>query len=332
MGIDAGGQHVLERTSVLIHDRVSSVVLRTPHLLHRLSTSCVCASQPVTRSMHTVYINAFLLRRETWRRVSLSRFLPEGGPSWADGLPTSSSGTCHSEPCSACAQSQLQFRLWPPGSEALYGTVAHQGRLSPQQSSSETGTSCRYVEKGLHYRQQDQEALSAHVCCVEDTQALRDALPRLGLIGFVGNGAILPRCTCIHFPVMTSPKFSPSTLFSTDLFSNSAECTEPCPQMGFPPNDQNYSKAATCAASCSYTHAQSVDHWCPAIDTSNPLNAGPAEHPTSRSPASRPCVSSPRPPCRSGPTCQMAAKCWAWASGRASRSSWAEASTANPHC
>ena len=72
---------------------------------------------------------------------------------------------------------------------------------------------CRYVEKGLHYRQQDQEALSAHVCCVEDTQALRDALPRLGLIGFVGNGAILPRCTCMHFQVHDLSPIRPSALF-----------------------------------------------------------------------------------------------------------------------
>ena len=34
----------------------------------------------------------------------------------------------------------------------------------------------------------------AHVECVEDTQALRDQLPGLGLVAFVGDGAVLPRC------------------------------------------------------------------------------------------------------------------------------------------
>ena len=36
----------------------------------------------------------------------MSRFQPEGGLSWAESLPTSSSRTCHSEPCSSCTQSQ----------------------------------------------------------------------------------------------------------------------------------------------------------------------------------------------------------------------------------
>jgi predicted ABC-class ATPase len=36
-----------------------------------------------------------------------------------------------------------------------------------------------------------------HVECVEDTAALRAALPALGLVAFVGDGSILPRARCV---------------------------------------------------------------------------------------------------------------------------------------
>lgn len=53
---------------------------------------------------------------------------------------------------------------------------------------------CRsYVQAGLLYARQDRAALQAHVECVEDTQALRDQLPSLGLVAFVGDGSVLPR-------------------------------------------------------------------------------------------------------------------------------------------
>jgi predicted ABC-class ATPase len=51
----------------------------------------------------------------------------------------------------------------------------------------------RYVQSGLLYAQLDRRALQAHVECVEDTQALREQLPGLGLVAFVGDGSILPR-------------------------------------------------------------------------------------------------------------------------------------------
>lgn len=51
----------------------------------------------------------------------------------------------------------------------------------------------RYVRAGLFYETQDAEALRRHVDCVEDTDALRKALPGLGLVAFVGNGSVLPR-------------------------------------------------------------------------------------------------------------------------------------------
>ncbi|KAI3425930.1 hypothetical protein D9Q98_007902 [Chlorella vulgaris] len=51
----------------------------------------------------------------------------------------------------------------------------------------------RYVHQGLQYAQQDRHALQCHVECVEDTQSLRDQLPALGLVSFLGDGSILPR-------------------------------------------------------------------------------------------------------------------------------------------
>lgn len=45
----------------------------------------------------------------------------------------------------------------------------------------------------MYFDSQDARALRRHVDCVEDTEALRNALPGLGLVAFVGNGAILPR-------------------------------------------------------------------------------------------------------------------------------------------
>ncbi len=47
----------------------------------------------------------------------------------------------------------------------------------------------------MPYSSQDAAALWRHVKCVEDTQALRDALPSLNLVAFVGDGSILPRAS-----------------------------------------------------------------------------------------------------------------------------------------
>ena len=59
-------------------------------------------------------------------------------------------------------------------------------------------TSCRYVAQGLTYGAQDAAALRRHVECVEDNEALRQALAAHGLVAFVGNGAILPRCLDLY--------------------------------------------------------------------------------------------------------------------------------------
>ncbi len=55
----------------------------------------------------------------------------------------------------------------------------------------------RYVASGLTWAQQDAAAVWRHVQCAEDGQALRDALPGLGLAAFVGNGSVLPRCAAV---------------------------------------------------------------------------------------------------------------------------------------
>lgn len=55
------------------------------------------------------------------------------------------------------------------------------------------GLCCSYIKQGLLYHTQDLEALARHVQCVEDTEALRAALPSHGLVAFIANGSILPR-------------------------------------------------------------------------------------------------------------------------------------------
>ena len=54
------------------------------------------------------------------------------------------------------------------------------------------------MRAGLCYGALDDAAVRRHVACVEDTQALRDALPGLGLVAFVGDGSVLPRCGLPH--------------------------------------------------------------------------------------------------------------------------------------
>eukprot|EP00922_Rhytidocystis_sp_ex-Travisia-forbesii_P003317 GHVS01004853.1.p1 GENE.GHVS01004853.1~~GHVS01004853.1.p1 ORF type:complete len:631 (+),score=102.33 GHVS01004853.1:116-2008(+) len=49
------------------------------------------------------------------------------------------------------------------------------------------------VRRSLYARNLDAAEMRAHVLSVEDQQALRDSLDRLGLVSFVNDGAILPR-------------------------------------------------------------------------------------------------------------------------------------------
>lgn len=50
-----------------------------------------------------------------------------------------------------------------------------------------------YVSSAFLYSAIDKTALKRHICCVEDTAFLRNALSSLNLVAFVGNGSVLPR-------------------------------------------------------------------------------------------------------------------------------------------
>ncbi len=96
----------------------------------------------------------------------------------------------------------------------------------------------RYVKQGLHWVSQDSKAVQSHIECVEDTEALRDALPRLRLISFVGDGSILPRwvnaspsvCSCIFNPawqpfgMLHCNLQQDHDICSDDAFQAQAEC------------------------------------------------------------------------------------------------------------
>ena len=91
----------------------------------------------------------------------------------------------------------------PHAPALLAGLLSITSRDPPLQPCTTTPLlfpTCSYVQQGLLYAQQDAPALQAHVHCVEDTQALREQLPGLGLVAFVGDGSILPRhaagCSC----------------------------------------------------------------------------------------------------------------------------------------
>ena len=98
------------------------------------------------------------------------------------------------------------------------------------------------MHSGLLYAQQDRRALQAHVECVEDTQALRDQLPALGLVAFVGDGAILPRCA-LHTAVLrttwaasargpTLPPAAPSCPLCASAGTQRHSCVPGCRKSG----------------------------------------------------------------------------------------------------
>ncbi|GMH39200.1 hypothetical protein BSKO_07098 [Bryopsis sp. KO-2023] len=51
----------------------------------------------------------------------------------------------------------------------------------------------KYIYDGMTYGRQNENLLRAHILCCEDSEALRSQLAQHGLVGFVGNGSILPR-------------------------------------------------------------------------------------------------------------------------------------------
>jgi len=59
------------------------------------------------------------------------------------------------------------------------------------------------VQGALCYESLDEDALQRHVEAVEDQEALRSRLAELGLVGFAGNGAVLPRKSGVDDRPMT---------------------------------------------------------------------------------------------------------------------------------
>jgi Predicted ATPase of the ABC class len=104
------------------------------------------------------------------------------------------------EPCTAWCGREARLRVgfgaclawpWP---EANASMTLHLHGWVQCALRSPADTSCRYVAQGLTYRAQDVAQLQRHVECVEDNETVRQALAAHGLVAFVGNGAILPRC------------------------------------------------------------------------------------------------------------------------------------------
>ncbi|GAB5361467.1 hypothetical protein AAMO2058_000715600 [Amorphochlora amoebiformis] len=65
-----------------------------------------------------------------------------------------------------------------------------------------------YVEASLFYRSLDSKDLWDHIYSVEDQEFLRESLSAHGLIGFVRNGAILPRASGVSDRPMSNTKDS----------------------------------------------------------------------------------------------------------------------------
>lgn len=65
------------------------------------------------------------------------------------------------------------------------------------------------VEQSLFFKNLDKIALARHLETVEDADALRNMLAPMGLIGFVGNGALLPRASGIDPHPLTSSRAVP---------------------------------------------------------------------------------------------------------------------------
>jgi len=76
----------------------------------------------------------------------------------------------------------------------------------------------RIVGRALCHGSLDGERLRRHIESVEDQQALRDALPALGLVAFVANGAVLPRRSGIDpGPMPEATRFESPDSLETEI-------------------------------------------------------------------------------------------------------------------
>ncbi|MGX8909642.1 P-loop domain-containing protein [Streptomyces netropsis] len=100
-----------------------------------------------------------------------------------------------------------------PGSVVLRLNVPLPGRGRRIDARAAEHVLCRrlprLVDRALRYTAVDAEALTRFADTAEDSHALREALPRLGLVAFVADGAILPRRNGVDDRPLTGPAAIP---------------------------------------------------------------------------------------------------------------------------
>lgn len=65
------------------------------------------------------------------------------------------------------------------------------------------------VQQSMLWPSLDNAHLMEHIKCIEDQDALRNCLEKMGLIAFVGNGSILPRASGSSALPMSGPGVVP---------------------------------------------------------------------------------------------------------------------------
>jgi predicted ABC-class ATPase len=85
------------------------------------------------------------------------------------------------------------------------------------------------VRQSLFFNRLDPVELQTHIHTAEDADTLRDGLSEMGLVGFVANGALLPRASGINPVPMADDRVvafqSPGTLQKDILLPNSGSIT-----------------------------------------------------------------------------------------------------------
>ncbi len=170
MTVDTPGQHVLQRTSCMITDEVRVIPCSSPLRPQQYSRcQAGCAD-----------CRAGLKPGSQWHCQ------PGDAPSWVSGRPKSWSQICQGLSTMRSLQCSIQEGI-------VVVSMPCQPQVCRELPMGIHWDVDRYVRAGQFYGTQDAEALRRHVDCVEDTDALRKALPGLGLVAFVGNGSVLPR-------------------------------------------------------------------------------------------------------------------------------------------